>query len=43
MQYDITFLYIALIGMIRWSINVFMATILNFRELFGLKYMTLPN
>ena len=30
-----------LIGTIRWSNNVLMEAILNFRELFGLIYMTL--
>ena len=38
MQYDITLMYIALIGTIRWSNDVFVAAILNFREIFGLKY-----
>ena len=40
-QNDTTFLYIALIGTIRLSNNVLMAAIFNFRELFGLKCMTL--
>ena len=31
----------ALTGTIRWSINVFIAAILKFRELFGLTYVTL--
>ena len=35
---DTTFLYSALIRTIRWSNNVFMASILNFREIFGLEY-----
>ena len=40
-QNDTTLMYIALIGTIRWSNNILMVAILNFRELFGPKCMTL--
>ena len=44
MQYDILFLYIVSIGTIRClENNVFIAAILDFLELFVLKYITLYN